>query len=90
MDEFKRIATEQLIGLVGEEWLNDNKNDITTFTYHNQTTIRIVFCLISMLPSEQQVIESTDSDFQPNGSISFDIDKNTKECKVHKNLLRGI
>lgn len=88
MDEFKRIATEQLLDLVGEEWLHENKNNIITFAIDNQKTVRIVFCLASMLPTEQQVINSTEADFQPNGSISFDIDKRTKKPQIHKNMLQ--
>lgn len=49
--------------------------------------MRVVFCLISSLPTEQKTIDNTDPDYQPNDSVSFEIDKKTKEVKVYKNLL---
>lgn len=73
--------------MFGEEWLNENKKDICTLFYDNDSTVRIVFCLVSLLPSEEDVIDNKDANYQPEGSISFDINKRDKSCRVFRNLL---
>lgn len=85
--EYKRIAAMKLLEIVGQEWLNKNKDNICIFYSKDDSIIRVVFCLISSLPSEQEIIDNTDPDFQPKDSISFEINKSTKECTVYKNLL---
>lgn len=87
MNEYKRIAAKKLLEIVGQEWLDKNKDNICIYYSEEGSTLRVVFCLISSLPSEQEVIDNTNPDFQPEGSISFDINKATKECEVYKNLL---
>lgn len=87
MNEYKRIAAKKLLEIVGQEWLEKNKDNICIFFSEEGSIIRIVFCLISSLPSEQETIDNTDPDFQPEDSISFDINTATKECEVYKNLL---
>lgn len=87
MEEYKRIAAKKLLEIVGQEWLYKNKDNICTYYSEEGSIIRVVFCLISSLPSEQEVIDNTNPDFQPEDSISFDINKSTKECRVYKNLL---
>lgn len=87
MKEYKRIAAMKLLEIVGKEWLDKNKDNICIYYFEEGSIMRVVFCLISSLPSEQETIENTNRDFQPNGSISFEIDKKTKEAKVYKNLL---
>ena len=87
MNEYKRIAAKKLLEIVGQEWLEKNKDNICIYFSEEGSIIRIVFCLISSLPSEQETIDNTDPDFQPEDSISFDINKSTKECRVYKNLL---
>ena len=73
--------------MFGEAWIHKNKKDICTFCYDGDFTVRIVFCLVSMLPSEEYIIGNKDSDYQPEGSISFDINKKDKSCTVFRNLL---
>lgn len=85
--EYKRIAAKKLLEILGQEWLYKNKDNICTYYYEEGSIIRVVFCLISSLPSEQETIENTNPEFQPEDSISFDINKTTKECTVYKNLL---
>lgn len=87
VNEYKRIAAKKLLEIVGQEWLEKNKDNICIYFSEEGSIIRIVFCLISSLPSEQETIDNTDPDFQPEDSISFDINKSTKECRVYKNLL---
>lgn len=87
MKEYKRIAAMKLIEVVGQEWLDENKDNICIVCSKDDSIIRVVFCLISSLPSEQEIIDNTDPDFQPKDSISFEINKSTKECTVYKNLL---
>lgn len=87
MEEYKRIAAKKLLEIVGQEWLYKNKDNICTCYYEEGSIMRVVFCLISSLPSEQETIANTNPDFQPKDSISFDINKTTKECTVYKNLL---
>lgn len=87
MKEYKRIAAMKLLEVVGQEWLDKNKDNICIFYSEDGLIMRVVFCLISSLPSEREIIDNTDPDFQPEGSISFDINKSTKECTVYKNLL---
>lgn len=87
MKEYKRIAAMKLIEVVGQEWLDENKDNICTVCSKDDSIIRVVFCLISSLPSEQEIIDNTDPDFQPKDSISFEINKSTKECTIYKNLL---
>lgn len=87
VNEYKRIAAKKLLEIVGQEWLDKNKDNICIYYSEEGSILRVVFCLISSLPSEQEVIENTNSDFQPEGSISFDINTATKECEVYKNLL---
>lgn len=87
MKEYKKIAAKKLLEIVGQEWLYNNKDNICTYYYEEGSILRVVFCLISSLPSEQETIENTNPDFQPKDSISFNINKATKECTVYKNLL---
>ena len=87
MDEYKSIATKHLIEIFGEEWVAINKNNICTMIYDNGPTVQIVFSLINMLLSEKEIIENRVQNYQPNGSISFDINKKDKTCKVFKNLM---
>lgn len=87
MEEYKKIAAKALLEMHGEEWLNENKKDICTLFYDNDSTVRIVFCLVSHLPSEEDVIDNKDANYQPEGSISFDINKRDKSCRVFRNLL---
>ncbi len=87
MNEYKRIAAKKLLEIVGQEWLDKNKDNICIYYSEEGSKFRVVFCLISSLPSEQEVIDNTNPDFQPEGSISFDINTVTKECEVYKNLL---
>lgn len=88
MNNYKKIASNYLLELMGKEWLDKNKNNICTFCCDNKSTVKITFCLISMLPTEQEVIQSIDFNFQPKGSISFVINKKTMEIIVDKNLLQ--
>ena len=85
--EYKRIAAKKLLEIVGQDWLDKNKDNICIYFYEEGSILRVVFCLISLLPSEQETIDNTNPDFQPEGSISFDINTVTKECEVYKNLL---
>lgn len=87
MEEYKKIAAKALLEMHGEEWLSENKKDICTLFYDNDSTVRIVFCLVSLLPSEEEVIDNKDFNYQPEGSISFDINKKDKSCRVFRNLL---
>lgn len=87
VDEYKRIVAKKLLEIVGQEWVDKNKDNICIYYSEEGSILRVVFCLISSLPSEQEVIDNTNPDFQPEGSISFDINKATKECEVYKNLL---
>lgn len=73
--------------MYGREWVEENKKDICTMTYDDDFSVRIVFCLVSHLPSEKDVIDNKDFNYQPEGSISFDINKNDKSCRVFRNLL---
>lgn len=87
MNEYKRIVAKKLLEIVGQEWLEKNKDNICICYSEEGSILRVVFCLISLLPSEQEIIDNTDPNFQPEGSISFVINKATKECEVYKNLL---
>ena len=87
MEKYKRIAAKSLIEMVGEEWINEHKDDLCSYTSDGDQTVRVVFCLASMLPTEEETIEEKDVNYQPKGSISFDINKNDKSCRVFRNLL---
>ena len=86
MEEYKKIAARHLLNMFGEDWIHENKKDICTVFYDGELSVRIVFCLVSMLPSEEYIIDNKDSNYQPEGSISFDINKKDKSCKVFRNL----
>ena len=74
--------------MVGEEWIKENQEDLCSFIYDiSDLNVRVVFCLASMLPTEEGTIEEKDANYQPEGSISFDINKNDDSCKVFRNLL---
>ena len=87
MEKYKRIAAKSLIEMVGKEWINEHKDDLCSYTADGDQTVRVVFCLASMLPTEKEIIEEKDANYQPKGSISFDINKNDKSCRVFRNLL---
>lgn len=73
--------------MLGKDWVTKNKDNICTMFYDNDFEVRIVFCLTNMLPSEEETIENKASNYQPEGSISFDVNKKDKMCKVFRNLL---
>ncbi len=87
MEKYKRIAVKSLIEMVGEDWINEHKDDLCSYTSDSDQTVRVVFCLASMLPTEKETIEEKDANFQPKGSISFDVNKKDKSCKVFRDLL---
>lgn len=87
MEKYERIAAKSLIEMVGEEWIKEHSDDLCSYTSDSDQTVRVVFCLASMLPTEKETIEEKDTNYQPKGSISFDINKKESSCKVFKNLL---
>ena len=87
MKEYKKIASEKFLSIVGKAWIQQNMDNICSFYQDRGQTIHITFCQISSLPSEEFIINNTDMDFQPKESISFEIDKKSKSCTVIKNLI---
>ena len=87
MEEYKRIASEKLLSIVGEAWIQKNINNICSFYQDKGNSVIFIFCNTSYLPSEDFLVNNTDLEFQPQESISFIIDKGSKTCTVIKNLI---
>lgn len=87
MTEYEKTAIKELIELKGEVWLLENSSDLCSWTEEKTDTVKVVFCLITKLPSEKEIIENKNPNFMPNGSVSFIIEKKNKKCKLETNLL---
>jgi len=87
LEEYKRIASEKLLSIVGEAWIQKNIDNICSLYYDKGNTIIFIFCQTSCLPSEDFLVNNTDIEFQPQESISFEIDKDSKNCIVIKNFI---
>lgn len=81
-EELKRLSNVLIYGITDEQLVFVHEN----LPNSNTVVIDCSDCFTDIIATAYIAV-IINPDFQPEGSISFDINKSTKECEVYKNLL---
>lgn len=87
LEHCKKIAGLSLINMFGQEWIKENSSNLCSMISDEGTVVRVTFCLASILPTEDELLSEKDINYQPDGSISFIVNKKDDTCKVFRNLM---
>lgn len=86
MRKYKEIASRAFVKMFGEQWVRENAEKLCSSMQDNGRDVKVIFYISSMLPTEDEIISQKDPNYQPDGSISFIVNKKDLSCKVHRNL----
>lgn len=87
LEHCKKIAGLSLVDMYGKDWIKENSSNLCSMVSDEGTSVRVTFCLASMLPTEDELLSEKDVNYQPDGSISFIVNKKDDSCKVFRNLM---